>query len=164
MNTYSFAALFAFLAVANAGVLVAPSAKIIQGPSTRTTVVGPDGSAISSVAPAGQIVQEESVGVVAQTAPVVAASAPALAYSAPLVAHSAPAVAYSAPALAYSAPLAYAAPAHVAYSAPLVSAYSAPVVSSGVVGHSTVDTVISGPSGTIATGKTVAAAPVVAAW
>ncbi|XP_050294698.1 cuticle protein 16.5-like isoform X3 [Anthonomus grandis grandis] len=154
MNTYSFAALFAFLAVANAGVLVAPSAKIIQGPSTRTTVVGPDGSAISSVAPAGQIVQEESVGVVAQTAPVVAASAPALAYSAPLVAHSAPA-------LAYSAPLAYAAPAHVAYSAPLVSAYSAPVVASGVVGHSTV---ISGPSGTVATGKTVAAAPVVAAW
>ncbi|XP_066254530.1 cuticle protein 16.5-like [Euwallacea similis] len=178
MNSYSFVAFFAVLAVASASVAaVLPSTKIIQGPSSRSTVVGPDGSAISSIAPGGQIISEESVGVVAETAPVVAA-APALAYSAPLVAaHAAPAVAYSAPVVA--AHTAYAAPvvaAHTAYSAPVVSAYSAPVVStysaplvSGVATHSTVDTVVAGPSGTIATGRTVAspvvaAAPVVSAW
>lgn len=138
----SFVALFAVLAVASASVVVAPSAKIIQGPSTRTTVVGPDGSAISSVAPGGQIVQEESVGVVAETAPVVAA--PAVAYSAPLVS------AYAAPVVA----------------APL--AYSAPILA-GVAAQSTVDTVVAGPSGTIATGRTVASplvasAPLVRAW
>ncbi|ENN74578.1 hypothetical protein YQE_08900, partial [Dendroctonus ponderosae] len=144
-----FVAFVACLAVANAGVAVLPSAKIIQGPSSRTTVVGPDGSAISSVAPAGQIIQEESVGVVAQTAPVVAA--PAVAYSAPA------AVAYSLPAVA-SAPVlsAYSAPIVSAYSAPVVSAYAAPLVSG-------VDTVVAGPSGTIATGRTVGA-PVVSAW
>ncbi|KAF7267668.1 hypothetical protein GWI33_019156 [Rhynchophorus ferrugineus] len=196
MKSFSAIAFFACLAYASASVAVLPSAKIIQGPSTKTTVVGPDGSAISSVAPGGQIVQEESVGVVAETAPVVAApavaysapavvSAPALsyaaktvvapsasvvsAYSAPVFsAYSAPAVAYSAPAVAYSAPslvgapLAYAAKSVVAPSASLLSAYSAPVVS-GVVASSSFDTVVSGPSGTIATGKTVAA-PVVSAW
>ncbi|XP_076267052.1 uncharacterized protein LOC143200499 [Rhynchophorus ferrugineus] len=153
MNSFIFATLFAVLAVANAGVLVAPSAKIIQGPSTRTTVVGPDGSAISSVAPGGQIVQEEIVGVVAQTAPVVAAAPAVTSYvAAPsvLAAHSAPVVAYSSPII----------------SAPLVSAYSAPVLS-GVVAKSVVDTVVAGPSGSIVTGKTVAApvvAPLVSTW
>lgn len=105
-------------------------------------MVGPDGSAISSVAPGGQIVQEESVGVVAETAPVVAA--PAVAYSAPLVS------AYAAPVVA----------------APL--AYSAPILA-GIAAQSTVDTVVAGPSGTIATGRTVASplvasAPLVRAW
>ncbi|KAG5879411.1 hypothetical protein JTB14_027234 [Gonioctena quinquepunctata] len=38
-------AFFAALAATNAGIL-APSARIIQGPSTRTTIAGPDGSVI----------------------------------------------------------------------------------------------------------------------
>ncbi|XP_076267998.1 uncharacterized protein LOC143201036 [Rhynchophorus ferrugineus] len=146
MKSFVCVAFFALLAYANAGVAVLPSAKIIQGPSTKTTVVGPDGSAISSIAPAGQIVQQESVGVVAQTAPILAA--PALAYSAPTV--------LAAPALAAKSIIA---PSVVARAAPVLSA---PLVS-GVVATSAVDTVVAGPSGTIATGKTLAA-PVVAAW
>ncbi|KAH1007485.1 hypothetical protein HUJ04_004710 [Dendroctonus ponderosae] len=144
VNKYCFVAFFAFVAVANAGNLVLPSARIIQGPSSRTTVVGPDGSAISSVAPGGQIIQEESAGVVAHSAPVVAA--PALAYSSlPLAyaAHSSPIVS------AYSSPL--------VSGVPVVSAYSAPVLS-GVE-----DTVVAGPSGTIISGRSVAA-PLVSAW
>ncbi|XP_030766352.1 larval cuticle protein F1-like [Sitophilus oryzae] len=101
MNSFCIAFLFAFLAVASAGILVSPSARIIQGPSSRTTVVGPDGSSISSISPAGQIVQQETLGVVARSAPIVAAPA--------VVAHTAPIVS--------------------AYSAPLLSAYSAPLVS-----------------------------------
>jgi len=109
-------------------------------------VVGPDGSAISAVAPGGQIIQEESVGVVAHAAPV-------LSYSAPVVAAH-----VAAPALAYSAPV-VAAPHISAYSAPILSAHSAPIVA----GVSALDTLVAGPSGTIATSKTVAA-PVVSAW
>ncbi|KAG5879412.1 hypothetical protein JTB14_027235 [Gonioctena quinquepunctata] len=53
---------------------------------------------------------------------------------------------------------AYSAPAVSAYSAPLWSAYAAPsVVANGVVAQNSVDTVVAGPSGTIATSKTVAA-------
>ncbi|RZC42542.1 hypothetical protein BDFB_010601 [Asbolus verrucosus] len=90
-------ALFAVLACARADVV--SSARILQGPSSRTTVVGPDGSAISSVSPGGSIVTEQHSGVVAHAAPVVAA--------APVV-HAA----YAAPAVvarhAYVAPVAYA--------------------------------------------------------
>ncbi|XP_060536111.1 uncharacterized protein LOC132708028 [Cylas formicarius] len=166
--------LFACLAAASAGVVVAPSTKIVQGPSTRTTVVGPDGSSITSSSPGGQIVQEETPAVVARSAPVLAAAAPAVAYSAPAVAYSAPALAYSAPVAAHSvisgyhAPLvsAYSAPivpAYSTYSAPLVSAYSAPLLSNGVVAQKSLDTVVSGPSGTITTSKTEAVPAVVAA-
>ncbi|XP_019764617.2 cuticle protein 16.5 [Dendroctonus ponderosae] len=178
MSQIVFVALFACLAIANAGTILAgSSAKIIQGPSTRTTVVGPDGSSISSSSPGGSIIQEDIPGVVAETAPVIAA-APAVAYSAP-IAYSAPAtqIAYSAAAapIAYSAaaaPLAYtAAAAPLAYSAgaPYVAAYSAPLAyqaplaysagplaySAGLVAEKQLDTVVAGPSGTIATSKTV---------
>ncbi|XP_049817498.1 uncharacterized protein LOC126264291 [Aethina tumida] len=88
---FFIASLFAVLAAVQAGVLVAPTGNVLQGPSSRTTVVGPDGSAISAVAPGGQIVTDESVGVVARTAPVVAS--PVLAHSAPILAQSAPLVA-----------------------------------------------------------------------
>ncbi|KAG5879409.1 hypothetical protein JTB14_027232 [Gonioctena quinquepunctata] len=70
MNSLAIVAFFAALAATNAGIL-APSARIIQGPSSRTTIAGPDGSVIDSVAPGGSIVTEEHPGVVAHTAPVV---------------------------------------------------------------------------------------------
>ncbi|KAG5879404.1 hypothetical protein JTB14_027227 [Gonioctena quinquepunctata] len=159
MNSLAIVAFFAALAATNAGIL-APSARIIQGPSSRTTIAGPDGSVIDSVAPGGSIVTDELPGVVAHTAPVVSAYAahalPAhTAYAGPVLS------AYSAPVVsAYSAPVvsAYSAPAVSAYSAPLWSAYAAPsVVANGVVAQNSVDTVVAGPSGTIATSKTVAA-------
>lgn len=153
-------AVFAALATANAGLIAAPSAKIVQGPSTRTTVVGPDGSAISSVAPGGSIVTEDHAGLVAHTAPVVAAHT---AYAAPVLAHSA----YAAPVVSHSA-YAYGAPVAAAYAAPVAASYAAPVVAAratyaapalgyayGGVAHNAVDTVVAGPSGTIATSKTV---------
>ncbi|KAG5879410.1 hypothetical protein JTB14_027233 [Gonioctena quinquepunctata] len=160
-------AFFAALAATNA-IILAPSARIIQGPSSRTTIAGPDGSVIDSVAPGGSIVTEEHPGVVAHTAPIVSAYAahalPAhTAYAGPVLsAYSTPVVsAYSAPVVStYSAPAvsAYSAPAVSAYSAPLWSAYAAPsVVASGLVAQNSVDTVVAGPSGTIATSKTVAA-------
>ncbi|RZB41024.1 hypothetical protein BDFB_010218 [Asbolus verrucosus] len=157
MNTFAVVAIFAVLASANAGLIAAPSAKIVQGPSTRTTVVGPDGSAISSVAPGGTIIQEEHPGVVAHTAPVVAAPVVAAhtAYAAPVVAAH---TAYAAPVVA----------AHTAYAAPVVAAqtaYAAPALaysSHGVVAHSAVDTVVAGPSGTIATSKALHAPGLVA--
>ncbi|KAG5879402.1 hypothetical protein JTB14_027225 [Gonioctena quinquepunctata] len=176
MNTLAIVAFFAALAATNAGFL-APSTRIIQGPSTRTTISGPDGSVIDSVAPGGRIVTEEHAGVVAHTAPVVSSYAaygfhalPAhAAYSAPVSAYSSPVVsAYSAPVVsAYSSPWvsAHSSPLVSAYSsAPVVSAYATPsVVASGVVAHKSVDTVVAGPSGTIATSKTVAAPTVYAA-
>ncbi|XP_060524911.1 cuticle protein LPCP-23-like [Cylas formicarius] len=120
-------------AVANAGVFVGPSAKILQGPSSKTTVVGPDGSAISAVAPGGQIVHEEHPGVVAYAAP-----AAHLSYAAPAV-------------VAHHAPV-----AHLAYSAPAVVAHQ-----SAVVSHA--DTIVAGPSGTISTGRSIGqGVPVVA--
>lgn len=106
------------MTVAQAG-FIAPSAKILQGPSSKTTLVGPDGSVISAYAPGGQVVTDEHPGVVAHAAPVLA----------PVVAHAAPVV-------AQAAPLAYAS-------------------------HGYADTIVAGPSGTIATGKAVHAAPIV---
>ncbi|XP_023025867.2 uncharacterized protein [Leptinotarsa decemlineata] len=149
MNSLAIVAFFAALAATSASV-IAPSARIIQGPSARATVAGPDGSVISSVAPGGQIIAEDHAGYVAQAAPVVAA---------PVVSAYAAHGAYALP--AYSA---YSTPVVSAYSAPLVSAYAAPsVVASGVVAHRSVDTVVAGPSGTIATSKTVAAPAVYSA-
>ncbi|CAH1163526.1 unnamed protein product [Phaedon cochleariae] len=150
MNSLAIVAFFATLAATNAG--------IIQGPSSRSVVAGPDGSVISSAAPGGQIITEEHPGVVAHAAPVVAYSSPVVsAYSGPVVS------AYSAPVVsAYSAPVvsAYASPVLSAYSAPVVSAYSAHAVpsvyASGVVAHNSHDTVVAGPSGTIATSRNIA--------
>ncbi|CAG9820854.1 unnamed protein product [Phaedon cochleariae] len=119
----------ACLAVANAGPFL-PSTKILQGPSSRTTLVGPDGSVISAAALGGQVITEEHPGQVGYAGPVVAA--PALSYhSVPVVAHSSPIVAHASPVVAHSA-------------------------------HT--DAVIAGPSGTIATGRSFVAGPVVAPW
>lgn len=74
------------LAVANAGVItqsiIEPLVQgtALQGPSTRTTVVGPDGSHIEAVAPGGRVETAVDVGLAAHTAP------------AAYVAHAAPAV------------------------------------------------------------------------
>ena len=131
---------------------------------------------------------------VAYSASSVPYSAAGLAYSGGLEAYSTPALGYSAfslpyssAALAYSAPnvgllgRSYGAPSIFSgYSAPLwsngrvLSGYSAPTVS-GVLGNTVADTVISGPSGTIATGRSIAAplvssrgvyasAPLLRAW
>nr|XP_023026476.1 cuticle protein 38-like [Leptinotarsa decemlineata] len=144
MNSLAIVAFFAALAASSASV-IAPSARIIQGPSARATVAGPDGSIISSVAPGGQIVAEDYSGYVAHAAPVVAA---------PVVSAYASLPAYTA----------YSAPVISSYSAPVVSAYTAPsVVASGVVAQKSVDSVVAGPSGTIATSKTVATPAIYAA-
>lgn len=153
------------MASASASVIATPSAEIIQGPSSRSTIVGPDGSSISSVSPGGTVIAEKQYGIVAGAnpilapAPVIAARGVPLAYSAPYV------TSYSALAspLAYSAPLAYAshaydAPAVAAYASPAVYAYAAPIAA-----RTSADTVISGPSGTIATSKSVDS-PLVAAY
>lgn len=61
------------LAVAKAGVLPAP--KVLEGPSSKTTIVGPDGSKITAFAPGGKILLEENAGPVLQEAPEVVAVA-----------------------------------------------------------------------------------------
>ncbi|CAH0552033.1 unnamed protein product [Brassicogethes aeneus] len=137
-------ALFAALASTQAGLIVGPSAHILQGPSSRSTIVGPDGSSISSVAPGGQIITEEHAGVVAHSAPVLAHSA-VVAHSAPVVAHSAQFVAHSAPIVAHSAPVWAHSAQVLAHSAPVVAAHH------GLVAHGADSTVISGPSGVIST-------------
>ncbi|XP_030766343.1 cuticle protein 16.5-like [Sitophilus oryzae] len=154
MNSFAVVAFFACVAACSAG-LVGPSAHILQGPSSKTTLVGPEGSVISAHAPGGQIVHEEHPGFVAHAAPVFAHAAPVVAHAAPVV-HAAPAHstvvahssayehdsvvvagpsgtistghgAHAAPVVAHAAPaVAYAAPV-VAHAAPVV-AYSAPVV------------------------------------
>ncbi|KAF7267675.1 hypothetical protein GWI33_019163 [Rhynchophorus ferrugineus] len=154
MKSAVIASFFAILAIAQASVVVAPSsAKIIQGPSTRTTVVGPDGSSISSVSPGGSIIKQETPGVVADVVP-----APAVAYSAH-VAYPTP-FAYT----AHGAPLIAAYSAPFAYNSPFIPHYSAPFAySAGVVSQKQLDTVVAGPSGTIATSKTVHSPALVAA-
>ncbi|KAH1014960.1 larval cuticle protein F1 [Dendroctonus ponderosae] len=146
MNTITFTAFFACLAAANAG-YYSPSAEIIQGPSSKTTLIGPEGSIISAYAPGGKILHEEHPGYVAETAPVqaYAAHSPVVSYAshvpvATYAAHS-PVLASAPLSLAYSAPLALGHETHLSkygsqishggYAAP-VSSYAAyaPVVSS----------------------------------
>ncbi|XP_060524898.1 uncharacterized protein LOC132701185 [Cylas formicarius] len=64
--------------VANAGVLHLQPAGILEGPSTKTKVVGPDGSIIDAYAPGGRIVLDGHAGPLAQPEPLVYAS-PAIA-------------------------------------------------------------------------------------
>lgn len=106
--------------------------------------------AATYAAPSGTIVQGPAVvstygaaypGYSAYSHPVVSAYS---AYSSPVVSS------YSHPVVS-----AYSAPVVSAYSHPVVSAYSSPVVAGGLVGHNSVDTVIAGPSGTIATSRHV---------
>lgn len=54
------------------------AAKILEGPSTRTKVIGPDGSVIDAYAPGGKILLEGDSGPLLQAAPVVLAQ-PAIA-------------------------------------------------------------------------------------
>nr|CAH7741851.1 unnamed protein product [Callosobruchus chinensis] len=120
MNTLSF---FFVLSVAVAGCV---GSSIIQGPSSRSTVIGPDGSSITSFAPGGQVVTDHG--------PAALLAAP-LTYAAPL--------AYTHH-LAYSAPLAYAA-APLAYAAaPLVGRSSHTVVAgpSGTISHAASDSAL----------------------
>ncbi|KAJ8943398.1 hypothetical protein NQ314_009767 [Rhamnusium bicolor] len=112
----AFFAFLAILAAANAGIL-APTAGILQGPSSITTLVGPEGRVISSVAPGGQVISKQISGAIAYSAPLLARSPVVSAYTAPAV------VAPAAPILS-----AYLAPVSSAYSAPVLSAYSAPAV------------------------------------
>ncbi|KAJ8963228.1 hypothetical protein NQ318_018694 [Aromia moschata] len=69
MNAIAVIVFLAALVAVNAG-LVVPAGNILQGPSTRTTVVGPDGSVISALAPGGQVITEGEAGAVAQAIPV----------------------------------------------------------------------------------------------
>lgn len=132
--------------MANAGVVL-PSASVLQGPGSRTTLVGPEGNIISSAAPGGAVVTASGTGVVAHYAPLAYSS-----YSEP-VAYSAP-YGFAAP-IGYSAPVSYS--ATYGYSAPI--AYSVPVAP--VVGaHGTVNTVVSGPSGTVAASRSLNVADV----
>ncbi|KAF7267676.1 hypothetical protein GWI33_019164 [Rhynchophorus ferrugineus] len=89
MKSFVAVAFFTCLAVSNAGWLAGPSAKILQGPSSKTTLVGPEGSVIAAHAPGGQIIHEEQPGFVAHAAPIVA-PAPVVSYAAPAVAAAAP--------------------------------------------------------------------------
>ncbi|XP_050294700.1 uncharacterized protein LOC126734908 [Anthonomus grandis grandis] len=60
MNPQVFCLFFTYLAVANAGLI--PTAQYLEGPSTRTKVIGPDGSIIDAYAPGGKILLEEGAG------------------------------------------------------------------------------------------------------
>ncbi|ENN74572.1 uncharacterized protein LOC109540624 [Dendroctonus ponderosae] len=62
--------LFCF-ALANAEIIPLQPGNILQGPSTRTKVIGPDGSIIDAYAPGGKIVLEGDTGPLLQPAPVV---------------------------------------------------------------------------------------------
>lgn len=64
-----------FVAVSKAGVLAVRTVEVLQGPGSKTTIVGPDGAQISSVAPGGSVVIDGS-GLAA--APAVLASSPAV--------------------------------------------------------------------------------------
>ncbi|KAJ8924260.1 hypothetical protein NQ315_007052 [Exocentrus adspersus] len=55
------------LASADAGVL--PAVEVLEGPSSKTTIVGPDGSKIQAFAPGGKIVLNDNLGPVLQGAP-----------------------------------------------------------------------------------------------
>lgn len=66
--------LFCF-ALANAELIALQPNNILQGPSTRTKVIGPDGSIIDAYAPGGKIVLEGTTGPLLQPDPVVYAQA-----------------------------------------------------------------------------------------
>lgn len=53
---------------------VIPSESILQGPSTKITIKGPDGSVISAYAPGGQVATNGHSSIIAQAAPVVSIS------------------------------------------------------------------------------------------
>ncbi|XP_044264814.1 uncharacterized protein LOC123011448 [Tribolium madens] len=132
-----FAVVFlAVVACAYAGLIAAPATRVLRGPSSSATVIGPDGSSISSIAPGGTVVADVQPGLVA--APAVVAGAPAV------VARS-----------AVVAPAALASPG-------VVSASGLVARSSVLTGWG--GTLIAGPAGTITTSESLAPAPLAAAW
>nr|CAH7741852.1 unnamed protein product [Callosobruchus chinensis] len=131
--------LFALFALATAS----PSGgHVLQGPSSKTTLVGPEGSVISAHQPGGTVVHDEHPG-----------------YAAHGHDHAAP-VAYAAPVAHYAHHVPIVAVPHHAYAAPHHAAYVAPH-------HGHAATVVSGPSGHIVAGHAAhgyaAHAPLVAA-
>lgn len=71
---------------------------VLQGPSSKTTLVGPDGSHISAHAPGGQVATTVDVGYAAHSghiAPIVDHVAPIVAHVDPYITHAAPGVAHS---------------------------------------------------------------------
>ncbi|XP_066253645.1 uncharacterized protein [Euwallacea similis] len=80
--------LISCLALANAY-----PAKVLQGPSSKTKLIGPDGSVIDTYIPGGKVVLEGNVGPLLQSAPVVLAQAampevPTVALQEPILAHA----------------------------------------------------------------------------
>ncbi|KAF5274278.1 hypothetical protein FQR65_LT04396 [Abscondita terminalis] len=99
MKFLAVAVLCVAFATSNAGIIPGAiidhgDSAVIQGPSSRTAVHGPDGSVIAADAPGGAVVAAKSSGLLAHSAVV---SAPVLAHSALIpgvVAHHAPLVAH----------------------------------------------------------------------
>ncbi|XP_066139360.1 uncharacterized protein [Euwallacea fornicatus] len=65
----------ACLLISHLALASAYPAKVLQGPSTKTKLIGPDGSIIDSYIPGGKVVLEGNVGSLLQSAPVVLAQA-----------------------------------------------------------------------------------------
>lgn len=112
-----------FVAAANAGVItqsiIEPIAHgaVLQGPGTKSTVVGPDGSVIDAIAPGGRVETGITSGIAAYTAP-------ALTYAEPAVGpHHGPAVVAaryaSIPAVHGLIPSVYG--AHAVYASPITA-------------------------------------------
>ncbi|KAK4886638.1 hypothetical protein RN001_002909 [Aquatica leii] len=108
MKFLALAVLCVAVATSNAGIIPGAiidhgDSAVIQGPSSRSAVHGPDGSVIAADAPGGTVVAAKSSGLVAHTgfvaaAPVVAHAAPFI--SAPVVRHSV--VAHHAPLIGHA--------------------------------------------------------------
>lgn len=135
---------FAALAAANAGwvsplaLSAIPTGQVIQGPSSRSTIVGPDGSSISSVAPGGTIIADSNGAIVAQGAPAAVISPASRLVVAPAPIVAAPVVtSYSAVSPVW---------AHQAVAVPALGRIAAE------------NTVVAGPSGTISQSRAIDAA------
>ncbi|XP_044747254.1 cuticle protein LPCP-23-like [Coccinella septempunctata] len=171
MNSFAAVVFFAALAAANASVIAPlaysaiPTGHIVQGPSSRTTVVGPDGSAISSVAPGGTIITDHDATIVAQAAPaaVIAPAARLAVAHTPLVAAHSSLVAAHSPLVA-AHPQLIAAPGITTYAAnvPVLSHQAVAVPALGNIAAE--NTVVAGPSGTITQSRSLDAAQHVTVW
>ncbi|KAJ8943392.1 hypothetical protein NQ314_009761 [Rhamnusium bicolor] len=75
------ALLLLIISLTNASLI--PNIEVLQGPSSRTTVVGPDGSALSAAAPGGTVVTDSHGAGLVAAAPAVLASAPEIIVSGP---------------------------------------------------------------------------------
>lgn len=172
-------AFFAILAAANASA-IAPNSKIIEGPSSKTTLTGPDGSVITSDTAGGKVLIEDQEGEtsqdssVAATAPQVKVFASPVVYAEPVVVASAPAV-LAKSAQDSEADSSQGATARSSQSAPIISTLSAPIVAIQAspiitphiapllprVPQNSLETIIAGPSGSIANAKTATGPAVV---